>query len=88
MDPHRNDKFKHTEPEFHNTKDKFGNQLEIGDVVYYLHTDRIYNELRMGTVTHFTKWKVGVDGIARDSDRIAKVNGTAKPEPYDDEEDD
>lgn len=32
MDPHRNDKFKHTEPKFHHTKDKFGNQLEIGDV--------------------------------------------------------
>ena len=79
MDPRRNDKFKHTEPEFHNTRDKFGNKLEIGDVVYYLYTDGIYNELRMGTVTHFTKWKVGVDGIARDSDRIAKVNGTKIP---------
>ena len=70
---------KHTEPEFHNTKDKVGNQLEIGDVVYYLYTNKIYNELRMGTVTHFTKWKVGVDGIARDYDRLAKVNGTARP---------
>ena len=75
MDPHIND----NEPEFHNTKDKFGNQLEIGDVVYYLYTNKIYNELRMGTVTHFTKWKIGVDGIARDYDRLAKVNGTKIP---------
>ena len=81
MDPHRNDKFKHTEPKFHNTRDKFGNHLEIGDVVYYLHTDKTFNEIRMGFVTHFTtKWKVEVDGIAYDYDRLAKVNGTARPE--------
>lgn len=79
MDLHRNDKFKHTEPKFHNTKDKFGNQLEIGDAVYYLYTNHIYNEIRIGTVTHFTTWKIGVDGIAREFDRIAKVNGTARP---------
>ena len=80
MDPNRNDKFKHTEPKFHNTRDKFGNKLEIGDVVYYLYTNKIYNELRMGFVTHFTEWKIGIDGIARSFDRIAKVNGTARPE--------
>jgi hypothetical protein len=80
MDPHRNDKFKHTEPEFHNTRDKFGNQLKIGDVVYYLYTGNTVNEIRMGVVTHFTKWKIGIDGIARPFDRIAKVNGTARPE--------
>ena len=39
MDPHRNDKFKHTEPEFHNTKDAFGNQLNVGDEVYYFKRD-------------------------------------------------
>ena len=83
MDPRRNDKFKHTEPKFHNTKDKFGNQLEIGDMVYYLHTDSIFKEIRMGTVTHFTKWKIGINGIAREFQRIAKVNGTAKPPEYD-----
>ena len=81
MDPHRNDKFQHTEPKFHNTKDKFGNQLEIGDVVYYLHNDsaRRYGEIRMGTVTHFTPWKIGIDGIAIEFHRIAKVNGTKIP---------
>ena len=83
MYPRRNDKFKHTEPKFHNTKDKFGNQLEIGDIVYYLHTDSIFKEIRMGTVTHFTKSKIGINGIAREFQRIAKVNGTAKPPEYD-----
>jgi hypothetical protein len=48
-------------------------------MVYYLYTNKTYNELRMGTVTHFTTWKVGVDGIARDYDRLAKVNGTKIP---------
>lgn len=81
MDPHRNDKFKHTEPEFHHTKDKFGNQLEIGDVVYYLHNDNMsrYGEIKIGTITHFTTWKIGIDGIAREFHRIAKVNGTKIP---------
>ena len=37
----------------------------------------------MGTVTHFTKWKIGINGIAREFQRIAKVNGTAKPPEYD-----
>ena len=49
-------------------------------MVYYLHTDRTFNELRMGFVTHFTKWKIGIDGIVREFQRIAKVNGTARPE--------
>ena len=80
MDLHRNDKFQHTEPKFHNTRDKFGNRLEIGDVVYYLHTNRTHNEIRMGFVTHFTTWKIGIDCIAREFQRIAKVNGTARPE--------
>lgn len=81
MDTHRNDKFQHAEPKFHHTKDKFGNQLEVGDVVYYLHNDNVcrYGEIRMGTVTHFTPWKIGIDGIAIEFHRIAKVNGTKIP---------
>ena len=70
------------------TEDAFGNQLEVGDLVYYVDSTSRKFPLKMGTVTHFTKTRIAVDGFARECYRIAKVNGTAKPEPYDDEEDD
>ena len=59
MDPHRNDKFKHTEPEFHNTKDAFGNQLKVGDEVYYF--KRYGKTVRFGRGV-VTKWKIAVKG--------------------------
>ena len=62
MVPHRNDKFKHTEPEFHNTKDAFGNQLNVGDVVYYFKRYGKIIRLGRGVVTHFTKLKIAVKG--------------------------
>ena len=62
MDPHRNDKFQHTEPEFHNTKDAFGNQLNIGDEVYYFKRYGKTVRFGRGVVTHFTKWKIAVKG--------------------------
>lgn len=62
MDPHRNDKFKHTEPEFHNTKDAFGNQLKVGDEVYYFKRYGKTVRFGRGIVTHFTKWKIAVKG--------------------------
>ena len=62
MDPHRNDKFKHTEPEFHNTKDAFGNQLKVGDEVYYFKRYGKTVRFGRGVVTHFTKWKIAVKG--------------------------
>ena len=62
MNPHRNDKFKHTEPEFHNTKDAFGNQLNVGDAVYYFKRYGKTIRLGRGVVTHFTKWKIAVKG--------------------------
>jgi len=76
MDPHRNDKFMHSGPEFHNTRDLFGNKLEIGDEVYYLPSRKgpECTAIAKGKVTHFTKWKIGVDGIAREFHRIAKIN--------------
>ena len=62
MDPHRNDKFKHTEPEFHNTKDAFGNQLNVGDEVYYFKRHGKNIRFGRGVVTHFTKLKIAVKG--------------------------
>ena len=70
------------------TEDAFGNQLEVGDLVYYVDSTSRKFPLKIGMVTHFTKTRIAVDGFAREFYRIAKVNGTAKPEPYDDEEDD
>lgn len=72
------------------TEDAFGNQLEVGDIVYYVDSESRKFPLKIGTVTHFTKTRVSVDGIAREYYKIAKVNGTAKPEPsedFDEEED-
>jgi hypothetical protein len=62
MDPYRNDKFKHTEPEFYNTKDTFGNQLKVGDEVYYFKRYGKTVRFGRGVVTHFTKWKIAVKG--------------------------
>ena len=72
------------------TEDAFGNQLEVGDLVYYVDSTSRKFPLKIGTVTHFTKTRIAVDGFAREYYRIAKVNGTAKPEPtedFDEEED-
>lgn len=70
------------------TEDAFGNQLEVGDIVYYVDSESRKFPLKIGTVTHFTKTRIAVDGFAREFYKIAKVNGTAKPEPYDDDEED
>lgn len=66
------------------TEDAFGNQLEVGDLVYYVDSTSRKFPLKIGTVTHFTKTRIAVDGFAREYYRIAKVNGTAKPEPPED----
>ena len=82
MDPNRNDKFKHTEPEFHNTRDAFGNQLQVGDEVYYAtcQSGGRYYKIARGKVTHFTKWKIGVDGIAREFDKLGKIFAASEKE--------
>lgn len=72
------------------TEDAFGNQLEVGDIVYYVDSESRKFPLKIGTVTHFTKTRIAVDGFAREFYKIAKVNGTAKPEPiepFDEDED-
>lgn len=72
------------------TEDAFGNQLEVGDIVYYVDFESRKFPLKIGTVTHFTKTRIAVDGFAREYYKIAKVNGTAKPEspePFDEEDD-
>ncbi len=44
-----------------NTRDAFGNQLQVGDMVYFpKNFGGGFVELRRGTVTHFTKFKIGV----------------------------
>ena len=66
------------------TEDAFGNQLEVGDTVYYVDSESRKFPLKIGTVTHFTKTRIAVDGFAREWYKIAKVNGTAKPETPED----
>ena len=80
MNPHRNDKFKHTEPEFHNTKDAFGNQLNVGDAVYYFKRYGKIIRLGRGVVTHFTKWKIAVRGEGYDigPDKVLDPTSVAK----------
>lgn len=47
--------------ESHNTKDAFGNQLNVGDEVYYFKRYGKTVRFGMGVVTHFTpKWKIAV----------------------------
>lgn len=48
--------------EFHNTKDAFGNQLNVGDEVYYFKRHGKGVRFGRGVVTHFTKWKIAVKG--------------------------
>ena len=80
MDPHRNDKFKHTEPEFPNTEDAFGNQLNVGDEVYYFKRYGKTVRFRRGVVTHFTKLKIAVRGEGYDTgpDTILEHTSVAK----------
>lgn len=46
--------------EFHNTKDAFGNQLNVGDEVYYFKRYGKIIRFGRGVVTHFTKLKIAV----------------------------
>ena len=48
--------------EFHNTKDAFGNQLNVGDEVYYFKRHGKNIRFGRGVVTHFTKLKIAVKG--------------------------
>jgi hypothetical protein len=49
--------------ESHNTKDAFGNQLNVGDEVYYFKRYGKTVRFGRGVVTHFTpKWKIAVKG--------------------------
>ena len=43
-------------------KDAFGNQLNVGDAVYYFKRYGKIIRLGRGVVTHFTKLKIGVKG--------------------------
>ena len=60
------------------TEDVFGNQLEVGDIVYYVDSESRKFPLKIGTVTHFTKTRVAVDVFAREYYKIAKVNGNCE----------
>ena len=47
--------------ELPNTEDAFGNQLNVGDVVYYFKRYGKTVRFGRGVVTHFTpKWKIAV----------------------------
>ena len=48
--------------ELPNTEDAFGNQLNVGDVVYYFKRYGKTVRFGRGVVTHFTKWKIAVKG--------------------------
>ena len=56
--------------EFNNTEDAFGNQLNVGDEVYFFKRYGKTVNFGRGVVTHFTKWKIAVreedDGIGPD----------------------
>ena len=43
-------------------EDAFGNQLKVGDEVYYFKRYGKTVRFGRGVVTHFTKWKIAVKG--------------------------
>ena len=52
--------------ESHNTKDAFGNQLNVGDEVYFFKRYGKTVRFGRGVVTHFTEWKIVVRGEGND----------------------
>lgn len=67
--------------EFHNTEDAFGNQLNVGDVVYYFKRYGKVVRFGRGFVTHFTpKWKIAVreDDDSIGPDTILEQTSVAK----------
>ena len=66
--------------EFRNTEDAFGNQLNVGDEVYYFKRYGKTVRFRRGVVTHFTKLKIAVRGEGYDTgpDTILEHTSVAK----------